>query len=90
VRCPLVQFQGLEDRVVPPSQARAMHAALQKSGVPSALVEFPGEQHGFRSTAAIRRSLDGELWFYGQVFGFRPQLGSDDFEPYEITGKFKL
>jgi dipeptidyl aminopeptidase/acylaminoacyl peptidase len=85
VRCPLVQFQGLEDRVVPPSQARAMFKALQSNGIPTALVEFPGEQHGFRGTAAIRRALDGELWFYGRVLGFLPQLGSADFEPFEIV-----
>ncbi len=31
---------------------------------------FDGEQHGFRQAPNIRRALDGELSFYGQVLGF--------------------
>lgn len=80
-KTPLIQFQGLLDKVVPPSQARTMHDALKRNGVKSCLVEFPEERHGFRATSSIRQSLDGELWFYGKVLGFSPQLGNDDFVP---------
>lgn len=69
---PLITFQGSEDKVVPPSQSRAIVAALQKKGVPVAYVEFEGEQHGFRKAESLVRSLEAELAFYGEVFGFEP------------------
>ena len=68
--CPVIFFQGLEDRVVPPNQAEMMVEALRKKGVPVAYVAFEGEQHGFRRAENIKRSLDGELYFYSRVFGF--------------------
>ena len=68
--CPVVFFQGLEDRVVPPNQAEAMVAALAARGIPYAYVPFEGEQHGFRRAENIRTAIDGELYFYAQVFGF--------------------
>jgi dipeptidyl aminopeptidase/acylaminoacyl peptidase len=71
-RAPLITFQGTEDEVVPPSQSRAIVAALERKGVPVAYVEFPGEQHGFRKAESIVRSLEAELAFYGDVLGFGP------------------
>ena len=68
--CPVIFFQGLEDKVVPPNQAEMMVAALRKKGVPVAYVAFAGEQHGFRRAENIKRALDGELYFYARVFGF--------------------
>ena len=68
--CPVIFFQGLEDRVVPPSQAETMVAALAARGVRHAYVPFAGEQHGFRRAENIRTALDGELYFYSQIFGF--------------------
>ncbi|MFP6655262.1 MAG: S9 family peptidase [Myxococcota bacterium] len=70
IDCPVIFFQGLEDRVAPANQAEAMVAALAKRGVPHAYVPFKGEGHGFRRAAHIRTALDGELYFYSQVFGF--------------------
>jgi dipeptidyl aminopeptidase/acylaminoacyl peptidase len=72
--CPVVFFQGLEDRVVPPNQAEAMVAALAARGIPHAYVAFEGEQHGFRKAENQRVALDGELWFYAQVFGFEAEV----------------
>ena len=69
---PVIFFQGLEDRVVPPAQAEAMVAALAAHGVPHAYVAFPGEQHGFRRAENVRTTLEGELFFYGRVLGFDP------------------
>jgi dipeptidyl aminopeptidase/acylaminoacyl peptidase len=66
----VIFFQGLEDKVVPPNQAEMMVAALQKKGLPVAYVAFEGEQHGFRRAENIKRALDGEFYFYSQVFGF--------------------
>ena len=69
---PLILFQGSEDTVVPPDQAETMYAAMAARGLPVALVVFEGEGHGFRRAENIRRALEGELDFYGQVFGFTP------------------
>lgn len=79
--CPVAFFQGAEDRVVPPDQARSMADALRRKGLPVAHVEFPGEQHGFRKAENIRRAMEGELYFFSQVFGFE-LAGS--VEPIEI------
>ncbi|MEK6285558.1 MAG: S9 family peptidase [Acidobacteriota bacterium] len=68
--CPIILFQGLEDKVVPPNQAQMMYEAALKKGLPVAYVAFEGEQHGFRKAENIKRSLDGELYFYSKVFGF--------------------
>ena len=79
--CPLILFQGLEDRIVPPSQAELMFEAVRAKGLPCAYISFEGEQHGFRRAENIRRSLDGELYFYSRVFGFEL---ADEVEPVEI------
>lgn len=67
ITAPLILFQGLEDRVVPPSQSEAMAAALQRNGISHAYLEFPDEQHGFRDAANLVRCLEAELSFYAQV-----------------------
>jgi len=70
--CPLILFQGLEDKVVPPNQAEAMFEAVKAKGIPIAYVAFEGEQHGFRRPEHIKQVLDNELFFYGKIFGFEP------------------
>ena len=79
--CPVIFFQGLEDKVVPPNQAEMMVEALRQKGVPVAYVAFAGEQHGFRKAENIKRALDGELYFYSRVFGFEL---ADEVEPVTI------
>ena len=79
--CPVIFFQGLEDKVVPANQAEEMVQALRRKKVPVAYVAFPGEQHGFRRAENIRRCLDGELYFYSRVFGFEL---AEEVEPVEI------
>jgi dipeptidyl aminopeptidase/acylaminoacyl peptidase len=79
--CPVIFFQGLEDKVVPPNQAEMMVDALRAKGVAVAYVPFEGEQHGFRRAENIKRSLDGELYFYSRVFGFEL---AEALEPVEI------
>ena len=69
---PLIVFQGLEDEIVPPNQAEMIVHAVRSKGVPVAYVPFEGEQHGFRKAENIRAALDGELAFYGRVFGLVP------------------
>jgi dipeptidyl aminopeptidase/acylaminoacyl peptidase len=82
ISCPLILFQGLEDRVVPPNQAQMMYDAVNAKGLPVALVMFEGEQHGFRKAENIRRALDGELYFLSRVFGFEP---AEKIEPVPIA-----
>jgi dipeptidyl aminopeptidase/acylaminoacyl peptidase len=79
--CPVIFFQGLEDEVVPPNQAETMFAALREKGLPVSYVPFEGEQHGFRRAENIKRTLDGELYFYSRVFGFAL---ADPVEPVPI------
>ncbi len=69
---PLILFQGLEDAVVPPSQAEAMFDAVRAKGLPVAYIAFEGEQHGFRRAEHIRQVLDNELYFYSKIFGLTP------------------
>jgi dipeptidyl aminopeptidase/acylaminoacyl peptidase len=79
--CPIIFFQGLEDKVVPPNQAELMVEALRRKKLPVAYVAFEGEQHGFRKAENIKRALDGELYFYSRVFNFPL---ADAVEPVEI------
>ena len=79
--CPVIFFQGLEDKVVPPNQAERMVDALREKGIPVAYIPFEGEQHGFRQAKNIKRALDGELYFYSRVFGFEL---AEPVEPVEI------
>ena len=69
---PLITFQGLEDRVVPPEQSEMIYEALKAKGIPTAYVPFQGEQHGFRKSETIVAALEAELYFYGKVLGFEP------------------
>ena len=79
---PVIIFQGLEDKVVPPAQAEVMVEALRAKGLPFAYVTFEGEQHGFRKAETIVRAAEAELYFYGRILGFEP---ADDIEPVPIS-----
>ena len=82
IRAPLLVLQGLDDEIVPPSQAEEMVAALDANGVPYAYLAFEGEGHGFRREDSIRRALSATLYFLARVFGFEP---ADEVEPVEIA-----
>ena len=69
ISCPVIFFQGMQDRVVPPAQAEAMVQALRKRGLEAPLLLFPDEQHGFRRKETIVAALEAELAFYRKVFG---------------------
>jgi dipeptidyl aminopeptidase/acylaminoacyl peptidase len=79
--CPLILFQGLEDKVVPPNQSQMMADTLRARKLPVAYLAFEGEQHGFRRAETIVASLEAELYFYGAVFGFAP---ADNPQPVKI------
>ncbi len=79
---PLILFQGLEDKVVPPNQAENMFNAVKAKGLPVAYIAFEGEQHGFRRAEHIKQVLDNELYFYSKIFGFVPD---DPVDAFPIT-----
>jgi dipeptidyl aminopeptidase/acylaminoacyl peptidase len=70
--CPVLLLQGLDDKIVPPSQSEMFRDALARKGIRHAYLAYEGEQHGFRKAETIIHSLQAELSFYGQVFGFTP------------------
>lgn len=72
LQCPVIFFQGIDDKVVPPEQAIAMTQALRNKQLPVAYLPFEGEGHGFRKADTIKRALEAELYFYGKIFGFEP------------------
>jgi dipeptidyl aminopeptidase/acylaminoacyl peptidase len=83
VRSPMLIFQGLDDRVVPPSQVDAMEAAFAPRGIPYVAMRFEGEGHGFRRAETKRATYAAEIAFLGRVFGFTP---ADDVPPLDMPG----
>jgi dipeptidyl aminopeptidase/acylaminoacyl peptidase len=79
---PLLVLQGSDDEVVPPSQSEMIVEALDRKRIPHAYILFEGEGHGFRKAENIRRTVEAELAFAGQVFGFQP---ADDLAPLAIV-----
>lgn len=67
--CPIILFQGLEDKVVSPDQARKIYQALKEKGLPVALVEYEGEQHGFRRAENIKFTLEQQMVFFARLVG---------------------
>ncbi len=84
VRSPLLLFQGLDDRVVPPSQLEVMVAEFSARGLPHVAMTFEGEGHGFRKAETRRATYRAELAFLGRVFGFTP--ADEDVGRLEIPG----
>ncbi len=70
--CPVIFFQGLDDKVVPPAQSETMAEAIRARGIPVAYITFEGEGHGFRRKDSLQRALEAELSFYAQILGFEP------------------
>ena len=68
--CAMLILQGMDDKVVPPSQAEKMAEAVRANGMPVALLMFEGEGHGFRREETIHRMLEAELSFHSQIFSF--------------------
>jgi dipeptidyl aminopeptidase/acylaminoacyl peptidase len=72
---PMIFFQGLDDKVVPPQQSEVMVDALRARGVPVAYITLEGEGHGFRKAESIVSTLEAELYFYLRVFGIPAPQG---------------
>jgi len=69
IHCPLIVFQGLEDKIVPPEVSREIARALEDQGLDYEYVEYPGEGHGFRSSEANIDALERETGFFRRVLG---------------------
>ena len=67
LQSPMIIFQGLKDKVVPPAVAQEMVNALKEANISHSYVEYPEEAHGFRQ---INNNIDAwskELAFYREV-----------------------
>jgi len=73
LNCPVIFFQGIEDKVVPKQQAEKMFSALDKKGLCVAAQYFENEQHGFRQAETIKQTLENELRFYQLVLGLKAE-----------------
>jgi dipeptidyl aminopeptidase/acylaminoacyl peptidase len=67
IRAPVILFQGLDDKVVPPEQSRLIADRLRQRRIDVALHEFAGEAHGFRKAETIIAVLNAELAFLQRV-----------------------
>ncbi len=68
LNCPILVAQGLDDKIVPPSQAQLIVEAAQKKGVAVKYLAFAGEGHGFRQSATLIALFEAEQQFYTDTF----------------------
>ena len=71
--CPIIFFQGDEDKVVPPNQSELMHVSLKKKGIPTEYYLYEKEGHGFRRAETNQNALKAEHAFYARFFKFEIQ-----------------
>ena len=64
IKCPLILFQGMDDKVVPPELSQQAADAMQRQGIEYEYHQYSGEGHGFRSLQNQVDSLSKELLFY--------------------------
>jgi len=74
IRCPVLFFQGLQDKVVPPEQTERMAEALRRNGIAVEVSLFDDEGHGFRNQATQIEVLEKTEQFFRQHLN----LSSDD------------
>jgi dipeptidyl aminopeptidase/acylaminoacyl peptidase len=67
IQVPVIFFQGLEDKAVPPAQTERMAEILRARGIDAPYHGYAGEQHGFRKAETLRHAHDAELAFYRRV-----------------------
>jgi dipeptidyl aminopeptidase/acylaminoacyl peptidase len=66
---PLIVFQGLDDKVVPPNQSEMVVDALRAKGIECEYHAYEGEGHGFRRADTIVHQMNAELAFYQRILG---------------------
>ncbi|WMV25644.1 hypothetical protein MTR67_019029 [Solanum verrucosum] len=65
----MVPVVGGRWQVVSPDQSRKIYQALKEKGLPVALVEYEGEQHGFRKAENIKFTLEQQMVFFARLVG---------------------
>jgi dipeptidyl aminopeptidase/acylaminoacyl peptidase len=61
---PTLVIHGLNDERVPPEQGYQLHRALQRRGVPTEMVVYPRQPHGFQEPKFIQNVGDRTMaWF---------------------------
>jgi dipeptidyl aminopeptidase/acylaminoacyl peptidase len=83
IRAAVMITQGLDDKVVPRSQAEQIVEALERNRVPYVYLPLEGEGHGYRRRESVVKDISTGVSFYAQIFGFEP---ADDVERVEIHG----
>jgi dipeptidyl aminopeptidase/acylaminoacyl peptidase len=73
IRCPVLFFQGLKDKVVPPEQTERMAEALRSNGIPVEVRLFNDEGHGFRNQATQIQVLEETEAFFRRQLGLSEQ-----------------
>ncbi|MBX2848089.1 MAG: prolyl oligopeptidase family serine peptidase [Acidiferrobacterales bacterium] len=63
----MIIFQGLDDKIVPPSVAQELVSVLENAEVAYTYAEYPEEGHGFRQVSNNIDALSRELEFYRKV-----------------------
>lgn len=64
VKTPTLNICGALDKITPPGQALEFHRAVQRTGVESVLLTYPGEGHGVRNMpAAFDYTARTMAWF---------------------------
>ena len=81
ITCPVIFFQGLDDKIVPSNQTEMIFETIRSNGIPVSFFPFIGEQHGFRIAKNIKIALDAELYFYSRIFNFEL---ADEIDPVQI------
>ena len=66
IRCPVIFFQGLKDKVVLPQQTERMADALRRNAIPVEVHTFPEEGHGFRDSSVQVAVLEATERFFRQ------------------------
>lgn len=95
ITAPLLLLQGTNDRVVPPSQTTEMASALRERGIPTSVILFEGEGHGFRRDDSRATAITAEIAFAQLVCGYEvewpgaitltPALALDTVKPTAST-----
>ncbi len=69
LRSPMILFQGLDDKVVPPAVSQEVVQRLAAQGIAHEYVEYAGEGHGFRRAETRIDALRREAAFYARTLG---------------------
>ncbi len=69
--CPLILFQGRDDKVVPPAVSREVVAKLAEKNIRHEYIEYENEAHGFRKMPTRIDALNRETAFFAEIIRTR-------------------